>query len=122
MMMNPAFYKTIHEEATRPTEYLHTRFFSAIKRHGVKLAASCLVFMLLFSSFLLMKTDASTEELVASAEEISIVVVSGDTLWAIAKRYTNDRDDVRKTIYEIKERNRLQSANIHPGQKLIIPN
>lgn len=93
-----------------------------LKRHAAKTVVCTAVFALLFTSFLLMGTDASgnhPEE--ATGEEQIIIVHSGDTLWEIAKQYTDGRNDIRFIVYLIKDRNDLQSAEIKPGQRLIIP-
>ncbi|NLA59413.1 MAG: LysM peptidoglycan-binding domain-containing protein [Firmicutes bacterium] len=50
----------------------------------------------------------------------TMVVRRGDTLWDIARR-VQPGTDPRKTIYEIKKLNHLQSVNLHPGQILLIP-
>jgi len=44
-------------------------------------------------------------------------VQNGETLWDIARQYPGDP---RKTVYEIREMNDLESAIIYPGQKLIV--
>lgn len=93
-----------------------------LKRHAAKTVVCTAVFALLFTSFLLMGTDASgnhPEE--ATMEEQIIIVHSGDTLWEIAKQYTDGSNDIRYIVYMIKDRNDLQSAEIKPGQRLIIP-
>jgi nucleoid-associated protein YgaU len=47
------------------------------------------------------------------------VVQPGDTLWAIASaRYDGD---LRKAIWEIRQRNGLESAVLQPGQVLDMP-
>jgi LysM repeat protein len=46
------------------------------------------------------------------------VVKQGDTLWSIAKRYTDG--DPRKLIYEIRELNNITPV-IRPGQEIKIP-
>jgi nucleoid-associated protein YgaU len=48
-------------------------------------------------------------------------VVTGDTLWDIALEHTAPGDDVRRTVYDIRQVNRLESAEIVPGQVLRIP-
>jgi nucleoid-associated protein YgaU len=54
-----------------------------------------------------------------SGPEGRYVVRSGDTLWAIAAaRYASDP---RKAIWDIRQRNRLGSSGLHPGQVLVLP-
>jgi nucleoid-associated protein YgaU len=48
-------------------------------------------------------------------------VVTGDTLWDIAADHTGDGDDVRKTVFVIREHNGLGGSVIVPGQVLEIP-
>jgi LysM repeat protein len=48
-------------------------------------------------------------------------VVTGDTLWDIASAHTEPGDDVRRTVYEIRQVNGLKSPDIIPGQVLRIP-
>ena len=52
---------------------------------------------------------------------ITVVVHSGDTLWAIASEYTSNNKDVRETIYNIKKANDIDRGMIMPGQELLIP-
>lgn len=51
----------------------------------------------------------------------AITVESGDTLWSIASEYSDGKTDIRKLIYEITELNKLETAEIAIGQKLLIP-
>jgi nucleoid-associated protein YgaU len=48
-------------------------------------------------------------------------VVTGDTLWDIAAVHTPAGGDVRRTVYDIRQANHLESATIVPGQVLQIP-
>lgn len=50
-----------------------------------------------------------------------ITVHTGDTMWAIADRWTEQGEDVREVIYRICETNALANTNLQPGQKLLIP-
>ncbi len=50
-----------------------------------------------------------------------ITVHTGDTMWAIADRWTEQGEDVREVIYRICETNALVNTNLQPGQKLLIP-
>lgn len=52
---------------------------------------------------------------------IKITVYPGDTLWKIAAQNNASKIDIRKLIYEIREINNLESANIFPGQELVVP-
>lgn len=93
-----------------------------MKRHAAKIVVCTAVFALLFTSFLLIGTYASgSHPTEATADEQLIIVHTGDTLWEIAKQFTDGEQDVRYVIYLIKDRNNLQSSEIMPGQKLIIP-
>lgn len=50
----------------------------------------------------------------------TVVVSQGDTLWTIAKR-VKPRTDPRKTVYQIRQLNELDSVDLRPGQTLLIP-
>jgi nucleoid-associated protein YgaU len=51
--------------------------------------------------------------------EVRYVVQPGDTLWAIAaERYAGDP---REAIWEIKERNGLETSALSPGAVLFLP-
>lgn len=47
-------------------------------------------------------------------------VARGDTLWDIAVAHSRGRD-VRLVVADIKRANRLGSADIEPGQQLVVP-
>lgn len=49
-----------------------------------------------------------------------VYVSSGDTLWSIADKYTNN-GDVREMVYRIKKLNNLNSSNLYPGQQIEVP-
>ena len=51
----------------------------------------------------------------------TVTVYSGDTMWDIASRWTEDGEDVRAVIYRICEANGLASTDLQPGQKIIVP-
>jgi LysM repeat protein len=50
-----------------------------------------------------------------------VIVQSNDTLWEIAAKATPDGQDIRNTVYQIRKLNKLESAMLHPGQRLLIP-
>ncbi len=51
-----------------------------------------------------------------------IVVHSGDTMWDIASRFSDEKEDVRDVIQRIVEHNKLASStDIRAGQRITIP-
>lgn len=54
----------------------------------------------------------------AGPERVYVVQVT-DTLWSIAAR--NYAGDPREAVWELRKRNGLDDALIHPGQRLILP-
>ena len=74
----------------------------------VLLAAAVLVLWALFAG-----------ETGASGPEQRYRVRPGDTLWSIAER--TYAGDPREGVWELRERNDLESAVIVPGQVLVLP-
>ena len=52
---------------------------------------------------------------------IEYYVKPGDTLWDIAKSYSNNNVDLRDFVREIEEKNQLTSAAIYIGDMLLVP-
>jgi LysM repeat protein len=50
-----------------------------------------------------------------------VTVVTGDTLWGIAKVHAPKNQDIREYIYQIQKINGLKTSVLHNGQKLILP-
>lgn len=50
-----------------------------------------------------------------------ITVNSGDTLWDIADRHAEKKEDIREVVFRIVQVNSLQNKYIYPGQVLKIP-
>jgi len=75
--------------------------------------------LLLTSTVVARATDGSGDEFVTPRVELE--VTPGDTLWGIAAAYTEPGDDVRETIFEIKQANQLESSVIVVGEILVIP-
>lgn len=72
-------------------------------------------FALVFVFFLQSSAKANKK-----IEQNTIIVKSGDTLWDIAKS-ENYNIDIREYIYQIRKINKLNDANLIPGQRLILP-
>lgn len=62
--------------------------------------------------------DVSSNE---SVKIKKITVSKGDTLWSIAKSNYSTSGDIRRYVYHIKKFNKLATAEIHPGQVLLMP-
>ena len=54
-------------------------------------------------------------------KEYTVTVAEGETLWEIAGRHTEAREDVREVIFRIEQVNKLNSKHIYPGQVLKVP-
>jgi len=50
-----------------------------------------------------------------------VQIISGDTLWDLAKEYGPNDRDVRKVIHAICEINDISADDIQPGQSILIP-
>jgi predicted Zn-dependent protease len=50
-----------------------------------------------------------------------VTVLSGDTLWSIASRYTADGGSVEDTIDRISAANGLSDSAVVPGEQLKVP-
>jgi nucleoid-associated protein YgaU len=74
-----------------------------------------LVFCNFFTTYI---ADAHTDRPDVYRE---VVVQPTDTLWDIAAAYTPAGKDVRNTIYQIRKLNKLDTAMVHPGQRLLLP-
>ena len=79
-----------------------------------------IIFLLAVSTGLVMKVS-SAEGIQKEKLYFEMYIKSGDTLWDLAKKYTPQGKDLRKTIYEISILNGLDSADIYPGQIIKIP-
>ncbi|OBZ17418.1 LysM peptidoglycan-binding domain-containing protein [Bacillus sp. FJAT-26390] len=122
MITSPSFYRTIHKQETGKAVVLGHLVKRLMKKHAAKIIVCTAVFALLFTSFLMIGTYASGNHPAEAAVNEQVVTVhSGDTLWGIAQQFTDGKQDIRYIIYLIQDRNDLQSSEIMPGQRLIIP-
>ncbi len=72
-----------------------------------------LVIIILLTSITVLHRTEAKEEMIYQ----EVLVVPGDTLWAIARKIAPNQDP-RKTIWEIREENQLKQAVVYPGQTL----
>ena len=81
----------------------------------------CLLFVLI--AILLTVVTALSIGASASDEDreyISHIVQPEDTLWELAEEY-GPEGDIRKTIYDIKRLNQLDSSELIVGTRILIP-
>lgn len=65
-------------------------------------------------------TPAAATSTNAAPALASVVVHPGETLWSIATRVAPNADP-RETITALREVNNLPSADVYPGERLIVP-
>lgn len=88
----------------------------------IRLSAAALLFAILFTGFALMQSSARGEKPAPpGAGEKVIIVSQGDTLWEIASGLRTNGEDIRRIVYDLKERNNLSSSVLIAGQSLIVP-
>lgn len=77
--------------------------------------------IILFSIISLLSGFSGFKKYNNIVEYETVNVTQGDTLWNIAREYISEKEDIRDYIYMIRKVNNLESANIHPGDQLLIP-
>ena len=86
----------------------------------MKLRKRCLFFVLvaaLLAIVAALSIAASASDV--QKEYVSHIVSPEDTLWDIAETYGTD-GDVRKTVYEIKKLNQMESSELIVGTELLV--
>lgn len=79
------------------------------------------IILLFFTTVIIQANANSLRAGAASEEQLIYVVGSGDTLWLIAKQFTDESGDIRKFVHQMMKVNGLKGSTIHPGQQLLIP-
>ncbi len=81
-----------------------------------------IMILMLFSAVYFGQGILNMEASTVPMQQELVVVHSGDTLWKIATRWTDDNEDVREVLYRIQQKNKLQgNAFLQPGQRIIVP-
>lgn len=70
---------------------------------------------------LAMVTMPHLRPLAATQRLLEVTVDNGDTLWGLAARYSPSTRDIRHTVNEILKINSLATAELQPGQVILIP-
>ena len=80
---------------------------------------------LLFVSVLVLMSVVAISQISAFAkkdvenEYVSYIVQPSDSLWSIAEEFSGE-EDIRKTMYEIRKLNQLESSELTVGTRLLI--
>ena len=78
--------------------------------------------MVIVATLGLTASDASADEQPVPMAYQSVQIKSGDTIWSIAETWMTDEwQDTREYVNEIKAINNLTSDTIHAGNYLVIP-
>ena len=81
-----------------------------------------MMILMLFSAVYFGQGILNMEASTVPMQQELVVVHSGDTLWTIATRWTEDNEDVREVLYRIQQTNKLQGNGfLQPGQRIIVP-
>ncbi len=90
-----------------------------MSRHAQLLSVRLLFLLLALAALLLLSSNrVAADEPVHTTE---YVVVTGDTLWDIAAELTEPGESVRSTISVLREINALETTDLRPGQRLLVP-
>lgn len=86
-------------------------------KNPVRLIFAFLIIILISACFMLLFQDSANGDNIP--EYATVIIAKGDTLWKIAGQFSNENEDIRAKISEIKELNNI-SSDIHIGQELKI--
>lgn len=63
---------------------------------------------------------AATQEHKPEIVQHIYTVEAGDTLWSVAGKYSDESEDIRNVVYQIKTDNDIVNGHLSPGQQLVI--
>ncbi|MBW7454109.1 LysM peptidoglycan-binding domain-containing protein [Paenibacillus sepulcri] len=123
MMITISSYSSMNSENKADKGYVKSASDkSRSKKLVMRMIAAILFFSLLFVGFSIMQGSATSEHPAEPAAGEKVISISeGQTLWEIAGDLRKEGEDIRRIIYDLKERNNLTSSTLMAGQTLIIP-
>ena len=86
-------------------------------KNPLRLIIAFLIVIVMSAGFMLLFQSSANGDVIP--EYTTVVISSGDTLWGIARQFSNGNEDLRNKVNEIKELNNI-SSDIHIGQELKI--
>jgi hypothetical protein len=93
------------------------RLFSTVILLGMLLAMTAFA----FSNYIHISFSLSDLRHSEPTQYTIIKVAEGDSVWSLARTFTDSGMDLRKSVDRICEVNCLESCMIHPGDELLIP-
>lgn len=99
------------------------RYLAMIEKKQTQILILCLFLCIILLSFGIISTKVVAQKSISVEKMItSVRIEKGDTLWSIANEYiTDEYDDIKSYITEIKKTNRLSSDTIHEGCYILVP-
>lgn len=118
-MIEQVYYEHLFEEEVMVTNTVSQQQDLKLTARGrlvaVVMAAVAVCAGVLFA-------DSAVADGPAASQEVSVhIVVTGDTLWGIASAHSVPGVDLRDSVIEIAELNRLDSERLELGQRILVP-
>ena len=86
-------------------------------KNPIRLIIAFLVVMLMTAGFMLLFHSSASGDVIP--EYRTIVIAKGDTLWKIAHQFSDENEDIRNKISEIKKLNNINS-DLRIGQEILV--
>jgi len=86
-------------------------------KNPIRLIIAFLLVMIMTAGFMILFHSSANGDVIP--EYTTVIIAKGDTLWGIARQFSNENDDLRNKINEIKEINNINS-DLKIGQELKI--
>ncbi|WEV53438.1 LysM peptidoglycan-binding domain-containing protein [Bifidobacterium sp. ESL0704] len=96
---------------------------NAAKRHRVsrnRVVAALVFAVVVFFAWQVIAPHIANSA-TGDANVVSYTVRPGDTLWSYARQITPENKNVGDTVVEIMDMNQLDSAQLQPGQRIVVP-
>ncbi|MDD6483324.1 MAG: LysM peptidoglycan-binding domain-containing protein [Clostridiales bacterium] len=91
------------------------------KKYIIRRRAAAAVMALIAMTVLVYAMSAVSANALKNRETAVVTVCTGDTLWDIANKINTSSKDIRKVVDDIMRLNRLDGADLHAGDRLVVP-
>lgn len=91
-----------------------------LTKRGKVVFSTLIAGVVVLSSVIFSSSDASARSAEEPESQSLITVLAGDTLWDIASDL-DPKGDPRDLVFELMRLNKLVSAQLSPGQEIILP-